>query len=97
MVEIIYGKVNPSGRMPITYPKDQANIPDDKQPPPVTSMCQTQESDALLLREPVGFGHGSELHRVHLLRGASEPQRRHVFRGGRRGSVDVTKLWQRGR
>ncbi|EEY68574.1 glycoside hydrolase, putative [Phytophthora infestans T30-4] len=26
MAEIIYGKVNPSGRMPITYPKDQANI-----------------------------------------------------------------------
>ncbi|GMF63889.1 unnamed protein product [Phytophthora fragariaefolia] len=26
MAEIIYGQVNPSGRMPITYPKDPANI-----------------------------------------------------------------------
>jgi beta-glucosidase len=26
IAEIIYGKVNPSGRMPITYPKDPANI-----------------------------------------------------------------------
>uniref|UniRef100_K3W7L4 beta-glucosidase n=1 Tax=Globisporangium ultimum (strain ATCC 200006 / CBS 805.95 / DAOM BR144) TaxID=431595 RepID=K3W7L4_GLOUD len=26
IAEIIYGKVNPSGRMPITYPKDAANI-----------------------------------------------------------------------
>ncbi|RLN21265.1 hypothetical protein BBJ28_00024941 [Nothophytophthora sp. Chile5] len=26
VAEIIYGKVNPSGRMPITYPKDAANV-----------------------------------------------------------------------
>ncbi|KAJ8524785.1 hypothetical protein ON010_g16331 [Phytophthora cinnamomi] len=26
MAEILYGQVNPSGRMPITYPKDPANI-----------------------------------------------------------------------
>ncbi|CAI5715529.1 unnamed protein product [Hyaloperonospora brassicae] len=26
MAEIIYGEVNPSGRMPITYPKDPANV-----------------------------------------------------------------------
>ncbi|CAI5715517.1 unnamed protein product [Hyaloperonospora brassicae] len=26
MAEIIYGVVNPSGRLPLTYPKDQANI-----------------------------------------------------------------------
>ncbi|KAG6599717.1 Lysosomal beta glucosidase [Phytophthora cinnamomi] len=26
MAEIIYGQVNPSGRLPITYPKDEANI-----------------------------------------------------------------------
>ncbi|ETM32940.1 hypothetical protein L914_19763, partial [Phytophthora nicotianae] len=44
MAEIIYGKVNPSGRMPITYPKDQANIQMTYNHP-VTSMCQTQESD----------------------------------------------------
>ncbi|EEY68575.1 glycoside hydrolase, putative [Phytophthora infestans T30-4] len=44
MAEIIYGKVNPSGRMPITYPKDQANIHMTYNHP-VTSMCQTQESD----------------------------------------------------
>eukprot|EP00644_Phytophthora_capsici_P011940 jgi/Phyca11/15235/fgenesh1_pg.PHYCAscaffold_12_\ len=45
MAEIIYGKVNPSGRMPITYPKDQANIQMTYNHP-VTSMCQTQESDS---------------------------------------------------
>ncbi|KAG6950072.1 hypothetical protein JG688_00014341 [Phytophthora aleatoria] len=44
MAEIIYGKVNPSGRMPITYPKDQPNIQMTYNHP-VTSMCQTQESD----------------------------------------------------
>ncbi|EGZ24770.1 family 3 glycoside hydrolase [Phytophthora sojae] len=26
MAEIIYGEVNPSGRLPITYPKDEANV-----------------------------------------------------------------------
>jgi len=45
MAEIIYGKVNPSGRMPITYPKDQANIQLTYNHP-VTSMCQDQEASA---------------------------------------------------
>ncbi|GMF33869.1 unnamed protein product [Phytophthora lilii] len=50
MAEIIYGQVNPSGRLPITYPKDEANvsIPYNHR---VTTLCATAENlrDAMRL------------------------------------------------
>ncbi|RLN47686.1 hypothetical protein BBJ29_000577 [Phytophthora kernoviae] len=53
MAEIIYGQVNPSGRLPITYPKDPANvaIPYNHR---VTTLCATAENCEMQW----DFGHG---------------------------------------
>ncbi|KAG7396935.1 hypothetical protein PHYBOEH_001502 [Phytophthora boehmeriae] len=53
MAEIIYGQVNPSGRLPITYPKNPANvaIPYNHR---VTTLCATAENCEMQW----DFGHG---------------------------------------
>ncbi|GMF38906.1 unnamed protein product [Phytophthora fragariaefolia] len=53
MAEIIYGQVNPSGRLPITYPKDEANvaIPYNHR---VTTQCGDNEACDMQWE----FGHG---------------------------------------
>ncbi|KAG7390124.1 hypothetical protein PHYPSEUDO_008827 [Phytophthora pseudosyringae] len=53
MAEIIYGRVNPSGRLPITYPKDEANvaIPYNHR---VTTQCGDYEDCDMQWN----FGHG---------------------------------------
>ncbi|RLN67369.1 hypothetical protein BBJ28_00023746 [Nothophytophthora sp. Chile5] len=57
VAEIIYGQVNPSGRMPITYPKDPANI-EMPYNHPVTTMCEDSSETPYYCEMQWEFGTG---------------------------------------